>query len=94
MNGENSLPSGSPGSSIVSGTARLILCLIVLLVIVYGIAPLPPACFGPMRDFAAVVDETGITPGALYYTDIPQSTDAEMRHRDALRYGKSQKAYP
>jgi hypothetical protein len=32
------------------------------------------------------VERTGIIPGALYYTDVPQSTDAEVNNRDAVRF--------
>ena len=52
----------------------------------YVFAPLPVEHFAPMRDYARVVRDTGIAPGALYYTDVAQSTDAEMNNRDSLRY--------
>jgi hypothetical protein len=47
----------------------------------------------PLRDYARVVNETGITPGALYYTDVAQSIDSEFNNRDAIRYlvGKEKK---
>lgn len=77
-----------------SGWARLAVSLLILLCVVYFIAPILPARFAPMRDFAAVVDETGITPGALFYTDVPQSSAAELHNRDALRYGGRAPARP
>lgn len=39
-----------------------------------------------LKTYANAVDETGITPGALYYTDVPQTVDGEMNNRDAIRY--------
>jgi hypothetical protein len=44
-----------------------------------------------LREYARVVEETGIMPGALFYTDIPQSIEAEFNNRDAIRYFVKQK---
>lgn len=57
-----------------------------LILVIYVLAPFAVEHIGPLNQYARVVDETGIIPGALYYTDIPQSADAEMNNRDALRY--------
>ena len=65
---------------------RLLIALALLLGVVNVLAPLPVAHFGPMRDYAAVVDETGVKPGALFYTDVPQSSAAEMHNRDTIRH--------
>ncbi|MDR1777936.1 MAG: hypothetical protein LBR31_08945 [Desulfovibrio sp.] len=66
--------------------ARLTLALAALLFVVYGLAPLLVEHFGPMREYAAVVRDTGIDPGALYYSDVAQTNEAEMSNRDAVRY--------
>jgi hypothetical protein len=71
---------------LAAGLARLIAALAALFFVVYVIAPLPVAHFAPLRDYAAVVDETGIKPGALYYTDVPQSSIAEMHNRGTIRH--------
>jgi hypothetical protein len=65
---------------------RLGLALAVLLVVVYVLAPLPLQHFGPMRVYDQVVQETGITPGVLFYSEVPQTRDAEMNNRDSIRY--------
>jgi len=33
-----------------------------------------------------VVQETDIMPGALFYTNVPQSSEAYTHNRDAIRY--------
>jgi len=65
---------------------RLAVALAALWLIVYVLAPFPVEHYGPMRDYAKVVDRTGITPGALYYNDVDQSLDAETNNRDAIRF--------
>lgn len=57
-----------------------------LIIVIYVLAPFGVEHIAPLKEYARIVDETGIVPGALYYTDIPQSADAEMNNRDALRY--------
>ena len=65
---------------------RLGIALAVFWFIVFVLAPLPIEHFGPMRKYSEVVDRTGITPGALFYNDVPQSLDAETNNRDAIRF--------
>jgi hypothetical protein len=65
---------------------RLAVALAALALFVRFIAPVPIEYIGPWKEYAAVVRQTGINPGALYYTDIDQSTEAEMHNRDSLRY--------
>lgn len=36
--------------------------------------------------YGAVALEYDIQPGALYYTDVPVSAEAERNNRDALRF--------
>ncbi|MDR1660476.1 MAG: hypothetical protein LBR94_09125 [Desulfovibrio sp.] len=65
---------------------RFCLALTALWAVIHVLAPIPVEHFAPMRDYAQVVRDTGIAPGALYYTDVAQSSDAEMNNRDSIRY--------
>lgn len=65
---------------------RLALALGALFVIIYVLAPLPVQHFGPLKTFANAVDRTGIMPGALYYSDVEQTLEAERNNRNAIRY--------
>ncbi|MDR3320366.1 MAG: hypothetical protein LBS77_05525 [Desulfovibrio sp.] len=76
--------SGAPSAG--ARLLRLGLALVVLVCIVYGFAPIPVEFFAPMREYADVVRDTGIEPGALYYTDVEQTNYAEMSNRDVIRY--------
>ncbi|MDR2744924.1 MAG: hypothetical protein LBB66_07015 [Desulfovibrio sp.] len=68
------------------GLLRFCLALAALWGVIQVLAPIPVEHFAPMRDYAQVVLDTGIAPGALYYTDVAQSNDAEMSNRDSIRY--------
>ena len=65
---------------------RLGIALAALWLVMYVLAPLPLEYIAPMRQYARTVDRTGIIPGALYYTDVDQSIDAEFNNRDAIRF--------
>ena len=75
------------------GMPRLILALGVLALIMYVLAPLMIRTLPPLRDYAHVVNETGIMPGALYYSDVPQTVDSEFNNRDAIRFRVSPKNF-
>lgn len=66
--------------------SRLCLALGVLAFIVYILAPLAATSLPLLRDYDRVVKETGIRPGALYYSDVPQTVDGEFNNRDAIRF--------
>lgn len=66
--------------------ARAAAALAVFLLIMYVLAPLPIKYFAPMRQYADVVDRTGIVPGALFYNDVPQTYEAEVSNRASIRY--------
>ena len=68
------------------GFIRLCLALAALWAVIQVLATIPVEHFAPGRAYARVVRDTGIAPGALYYTDVAQSTDAEMNNRDSIRY--------
>jgi hypothetical protein len=67
------------------GFLRFCLSLAALWTVIM-LAPVPVEHFAPLRDYARVVRDTDIAPGALYYTDVAQSNDAEMNNRDSIRY--------
>jgi hypothetical protein len=77
---------GSVMNDLRNGLPRLILALGVLILIMYVLAPMAIRVFPPLRDYAHVVNETGIMPGALYYSDVPQTVDGEFNNRDAIRF--------
>ena len=58
----------------------------LLLLVMYVIAPFLVSHIAPFEQYARTVDETGIIPGALYYTDVPQASDAEANNRNAIRF--------
>lgn len=58
----------------------------ILLVIVFGLAPLPIRYFAPMTHYVENAERNGIHPGALYYTDVSVSRMAEYNSRDTVRY--------
>lgn len=65
--------------------SKLGIGLAVLYVIVYVLAPLPIEHFGPMRQYVRGAEALGISPGSLYYTDVPVTADAEAFTRRAVR---------
>lgn len=71
---------------------RLGVAVAVLLFLMHVAAPFLVKHIGPLGEYARVVNETGITPGALYYSDVPQTVDAEFNNRDAIRYFTNKKA--
>jgi hypothetical protein len=75
-----------PPASLPRRLLRLCLALGALLLIMYVIAPFLVENIPAFNKYAQTVERTGIIPGALYYTDVPQSTDAEMNNRDAVRF--------
>ena len=52
----------------------------------YVVTPIFFEAFPPLREFNQVVQETDIMPGALFYTNVPQSSEAYTHNRDAIRY--------
>ncbi|MDR0339882.1 MAG: hypothetical protein LBH65_06355 [Desulfovibrio sp.] len=88
-NNAQKLPEETKEPGLRRRMLRLIVGLAVFWFIVQVLAPLPAQYIAPFRRYAEAVDKTGITPGALYYTDIDQSIDAEANNRDAIRFGLS-----
>lgn len=67
------------------GLARLC-CAVAFLAALIWLTPYLVAAFGPLREYNRVLEETGIRPGALYYSDVPQTVDGEFNNRDAIKY--------
>ena len=88
---ESADSTGPVQSSLLARLARLGLGLLILWVVVYVLAPLPVEHFGPMQTFAKAARENNIHPGAVYYTDVPDSTAAEMHNRATVRFSSQQK---
>ena len=65
---------------------RFGLAILFLLFLMYVVSPFLVKNFSPLGEYARVVNETGIIPGALYYSDVPQTVDAEFNNRDAIRF--------
>jgi hypothetical protein len=57
-----------------------------LLYLLYLVTPAFFEAFTPLRNFNQIVQETDIRPGAMFYNDVPQSIEAQMSNRDAIRY--------
>ncbi|MDL2279405.1 hypothetical protein LJC15_01910, partial [Desulfovibrio sp. OttesenSCG-928-G11] len=70
---------------IAKGIARLC-CAVAFLAALIWLTPYLVAAFGPLREYNRVLEETDIRPGALYYSDVPQTVDGEFNNRDAIRY--------
>jgi hypothetical protein len=84
---DSAVTTAEPGAvSPLRRFLRLCVSLGVLLLIMYVIAPFLVEHIAPFRKYAQTVEETGIMPGALYYTDVPQSTDAEVNNRNTIRF--------
>jgi hypothetical protein len=80
-------PNASPlPASLPRRLLRLCLALGALLLVMYVVAPFLVENIPAFQKYAQTVERTGIIPGALYYTDVPQSSDAEMNNRDAVRF--------
>ena len=73
---------------------RFALALAIFWFIVFVVAPIPVKYFAPLRNYAKIVDQTGIKPGALYYSDVAQSLDSEINNRDAIRFFVTNRAKP
>ena len=75
-----------PPPSSLTRLGRLCASLGAIWLFMHIVAPKLIELIPPLRDHARIVDQTGIAPGALFYTDLPQSIDGEFNNRDAIRY--------
>lgn len=58
-----------------------------ILVAVMQLTPYLIRAIPALAEYRRVLDETGITPGVLFYNDVPQTRDGEVNNRDAIKYG-------
>lgn len=58
-----------------------------VLVAVMQLTPYLIRAIPALDEYSRVLDETGITPGVLFYNDVPQTRDGEINNRDAIKYG-------
>lgn len=65
---------------------RLCIAVAALLFCMHVLSPFLLSHIAPLGKYAQVVDETGIIPGALFYTDVEQTRDGEFNNRDSIRY--------
>ena len=75
----------SPSPSLLSGWARLALAGLFFWVL-YLVTPTFIESFPPLREYAQAVEEVGVSPGVLFYTDVPVSIEAQRSNRDAIRF--------
>jgi len=64
---------------------------VLLIWVLYLVTPTFFAAFPLLKEYNQVVQETDIRPGAMFYNDVPQSIEAQMSNRDAIRYFVRQK---
>ena len=57
-----------------------------VLIAVMQLTPYLVQAIPPLREYNRVLDETGITPGVLFYNDVAQTRDGEINNRDAIKY--------
>lgn len=60
---------------------------VAVLIAVMQLTPYLVRAIPALNEYNRVLDETGITPGVLFYNDVPQTRDGEINNRDAIRYG-------
>ena len=83
---------GPRGPSVLSASGGLLkrwaalgLCLLVLWVFVFVVAPLLEQVPAVGR-ITSYVERSGIDASALYYTELEETAEAEMHLRDAATY--------
>ena len=72
--------------SLLIRLGRLCIALAAMWLLMHVVTPKLVELVPPVRDYANIVHETGIMPGALFYTDVPQTMDAIYNNRDAIRF--------
>lgn len=58
-----------------------------VLIAIMQLTPWLVRAIPPLQEYNRVLDETGITPGVLFYNDVAQTRDGEINNRDAIKYG-------
>lgn len=65
---------------------RLGACLLGIWLFLWVLTPIIVAHCPALARYGEVAQEHNISPGALYYTDVPVSADAERNNRDTVRF--------
>ncbi|MDL2314120.1 hypothetical protein LJC36_03970 [Desulfovibrio sp. OttesenSCG-928-C14] len=86
MANQDSPQDALQGVSLPRRLLRLGIGLLALYLIIFVLAPLPIKYFPPMRHYSEQADKYNIHPGALYYSDVPITPEAERNNRDAVHY--------
>ena len=76
-------------SSMISRWAGLLLGFFLVWLFMFVVAPWI-AGSPQVKPLAQFIEETGIDAGALYYTEIEETAEAEMYLHDAGRYSPNQ----
>ena len=71
---------------LLTALLRLGACLLAIWLFLWVLTPIIVAHWPAMARYGEVAQEYNITPGALYYTDVPVSADAERNNRDTVRF--------
>lgn len=66
--------------------ARLAGALFIIWALLWKGTPILVAMCPPLAHYGEVALENNIIPGALYYTDVPVSQEAERNNRDTVRF--------
>ncbi|MBQ7738964.1 MAG: hypothetical protein IJT59_04865 [Desulfovibrionaceae bacterium] len=70
---------------------KLIVISLGLIVFFNIVSPFLFSLSESWQRFIAVQDDTGATSGALYYTDVPITQDAEAHIRSAVKAGMAER---
>ncbi|MDM8525737.1 hypothetical protein QUF80_20385 [Desulfococcaceae bacterium HSG8] len=82
---KNTVTSGDEPQNMLRGVVRLLLCVLVILLFMFGVAPLMErAPF--IRPIVQFIEERDIDAGALYYTDIEEFSEAAIHMENTMDY--------
>ncbi len=70
------------------GYIQLISISLAIWFFIWHVTPVIVNNFPLVARFGDIAEEYGITPSALYYTDVHLVVEAEQRTRDAVRYAQ------
>lgn len=79
-------PPKKPGMVFVRKLSRLGLGLWLIWFFLWVLTPVVVAHCPPLARYGDAALENDIQPGALYYTDVPVSAEAERNSRDTVRF--------
>lgn len=65
---------------------RLAACLFGIWLFLWVLTPIIVSHIPALAYYGEVALENNIQPGALYYTDVPVTADAEQNNRDTVRF--------